>query len=41
MDKMKFKLLPPNTEIQEMLCSPSEMAHYNKRHAAPGSATKK
>jgi len=39
-NKMPFKLRPPNTELLEMMCSPSEMAVYNKKHAAPSSSKK-
>jgi len=35
LDKLRFKLQPPNTDIREMLCSPSETAEYNKKLAAP------
>lgn len=38
--KMPFKLLPPSTDLPEMICSPSEMAEYNKKHAAPASGKK-
>jgi hypothetical protein len=37
LNKMQFRLLPPTTELQEMLCSPSEMAKYLQRHADRGS----
>ncbi|MEQ1885371.1 MAG: hypothetical protein ABL967_09940 [Bryobacteraceae bacterium] len=36
-NKMPFKLLPPTTDLPEMVCSPSEMAKYLNRHAGPGS----
>jgi hypothetical protein len=36
LDKLRFKLMPPNTDLTEMLCSPSETAEYNKKHAARG-----
>lgn len=36
LNKLRFKLQPPNTDIREMLCSPSEIAAYNRKHAAPG-----
>ena len=39
-DKMPFKLQPANFETPEMLCSPSELAEYNKKHAAPGAPKK-
>ena len=35
LDQLRFKLQPPNTDIREMLCSPSEIAAYNRKHAAP------
>jgi len=41
LDKLPFKLQPPNTDIREMLCSPSETAQYNKLLAAPAAGTKK
>lgn len=41
LDKLRFQLKPPNFELAEMMCSPSELAEYNRRHAARGSATKK
>ena len=37
LDKVRFALKPPNTDSVEMLCSPSETAEYNKKHAVPGS----
>ena len=37
LDKVRFALKPPNTDTVEMLCSPSETAEYNKKHAGPGS----
>lgn len=36
LDKLKFTLRPRDTDLFEMLCSPSETAEYNRRHAAPG-----
>jgi hypothetical protein len=30
LNKFKFKLQPPDTDIREMICSPSETAAYNK-----------
>jgi len=30
---VRFTLMPPTTEMVEMLCSPSELAVYNKRYA--------
>ncbi len=35
LNKLRFKLKPPNTEIREMLCSPSETEEYNKKMARP------
>jgi hypothetical protein len=40
LDKLHFKLMPPSTDLAEMMCSPSETAEYNKKHASRG-ATKK
>jgi hypothetical protein len=39
LDKVRFALKPPDTDLPEMLCSPSETAEYNKRHAAPGASS--
>lgn len=39
LDKLVFKLLPPGSEIREMICSPSETAEYNKKLAEPASGT--
>jgi hypothetical protein len=36
MNKMPFKLAPAGYQFQEMMCSPSELAEYNRRHANPG-----
>jgi hypothetical protein len=41
LDKLRFRLKPPNFELAEMMCSPSELAEYNRRHAARGSTKKK
>lgn len=30
---VRFTLMPPTTELSEMLCSPSELALYNERYA--------
>jgi hypothetical protein len=38
-DKLRFTRRPPNTEIPEMLCSPSELQIYN-RLSAPGAKAK-
>ena len=40
LDKLRFRLKPANFELAEMLCSPSEIAEYNRRHAARGTITK-
>jgi len=36
MNKLPMKLAPANFEFSEMMCSPSELAEYNKRHARKG-----
>ena len=41
LDKLRFKLQPPNTDIREMICSPSETAEYNKKLAAPAAGAGK
>ena len=40
-DKIQMKLLPPNTDMIEMMCVPSELAEYNRRHANLGSPKSK
>ena len=35
-NKLPMKLMPATFDIPEMMCSPSELAEYNKRHAAKG-----
>jgi hypothetical protein len=30
---VRFVQMPPNTDLLEMICSPSEAAHYNKKYA--------
>ncbi len=40
LNKLQFNLRPPNTDLPEMMCSPSELAEYNKKHAVPGSMKK-
>ena len=30
---VRWVLMPPNTDLLEMLCSPSELARYNKSYA--------
>jgi len=37
LDKLRFKLQPPNFDVREMLCSPSEFAEYNKVIGKPAS----
>jgi len=37
MDKFQFKLQPPNFDVREMICSPSEFAEYNKIIGNPAS----
>ncbi len=39
-DKLQLKLMPPNTDLVEMMCSPSEIAEYNRKHASRGAAKK-
>jgi hypothetical protein len=36
-DKLRFKLQPPNFDVREMICSPSEFAEYNKIIGKPAS----
>jgi hypothetical protein len=38
LDKLRFKLRPPNFDVREMLCSPSEFAEYNKVIGNPASS---
>ena len=33
LNKVRFTLMPANTDLPEMLCSPSELALYNKKYA--------
>jgi len=40
LDKLEFRLKPANFDLLEMMCSPSELAEYNKKHAAPESIKK-
>ncbi|MEQ1885369.1 MAG: hypothetical protein ABL967_09930 [Bryobacteraceae bacterium] len=40
LDKIQFKRVPPNTDLQDMICAPSEVNAYNKRHAEPGAPKK-
>jgi hypothetical protein len=37
LDKLRFKLQPPNFDVREMICSPSEFAEYNKVIGKPAS----
>ena len=37
LDKLRFKLRPPNFDVREMICSPSEFAEYNKIIGKPAS----
>jgi hypothetical protein len=39
LDKLRFKLMPPNLDVREMICSPSEFAEYNKLFGKPASET--
>jgi len=36
LDNLPMRLMPANTDMPEMMCSPSELAEYNKRHASKG-----
>jgi hypothetical protein len=36
LDNLPMRLIPANTDMPEMMCSPSELAEYNKRHASKG-----
>jgi hypothetical protein len=40
LDKLRFRLKPANFDLVEMMCSPSEVAEYNRKHAAPGAIKK-
>jgi hypothetical protein len=40
LDKLSFDLQPPNFDIREMICSPSEFAQYNKLVGTPASEKK-
>ena len=37
LDKLKFNLEPPNFDVREMMCSPSELAQYDKLMGNPAS----
>jgi hypothetical protein len=39
LNKLRFKLKPPNFDVREMICSPSEFAEYNKAVGKPASGT--
>jgi hypothetical protein len=41
LNKLRFKLMPANTDLFEMLCSPSEAAEYDTKHAIRGAGAKK
>ena len=41
LDKLRFHLKPANFDFVEMMCSPSEIAEYNKRHGSRGTVEKK
>jgi hypothetical protein len=41
LDKLRFDLQPPNFDVREMLCSPSELAEYNKLIGTPASEKSK
>jgi hypothetical protein len=36
-DKLRFEMQPPDFDVREMICSPSEFAEYNKLVGAPAS----
>jgi hypothetical protein len=38
LDKLSFKSKPPNFDVREMICSPSEFAEYNKVIGKPASS---
>jgi hypothetical protein len=40
LDKLRFRLKPASFDLVEMICSPSEVAEYNRKHAAPGAIKK-
>jgi hypothetical protein len=40
-DKLRMRLKPATFEFSEMMCSPSELAEYNRRHAVHGTITGK
>jgi len=37
LDRLRFELQPPNYDVREMICSPSEFAEYNKLIGTPAS----
>jgi hypothetical protein len=41
LNKLQFRLKPPGTELLEMMCSPSELAEYNKRYGKAAAVKKK
>jgi hypothetical protein len=40
LNKLQFRWKPEKTELPEMMCSPSELAEYNRRHASRGAIKK-
>jgi hypothetical protein len=40
LNKLRFRLKPANFDLVEMMCSPSELAEYNRRHGAPAAIKK-
>lgn len=40
LNKLQFRLKPANSDFVEMMCSPSELNEYNRRHAARGAIKK-
>jgi len=41
LDKLRFDLQPSNFDVREMICSPSETAEYNRKHAIPAAGGSK
>jgi hypothetical protein len=41
LDKFRFDLQPADFDVREMICSPSETAEYNKKHAIPAAGSSK
>jgi hypothetical protein len=40
LNKLQFRWKPEKTELLEMMCSPSELNEYNRRHASRGAVKK-